>query len=402
MDIASVTGIRVVHGRTLDGYGVRALQVGRTADEVRQDLGIGIEHGIRNGAGRDAVAFLEKGKFGGGKGSTVDAAFGEGGIPLGTFLGIFFGPCGERVVPGGLVGGKLLAAFRKKGIGFGGYVEILRGIEAERFLGFDDAFGTDGRAVGFRGSGYGSGTLADYRFEHDEGGPAVLFGMGNEFFHFGIVVHVALQHLPAVGVITLAYVLGEGHVGAAVDADAVFVVQHDQFSEFEVTRKARSLGRDAFHEASFADERIGVMVNDGTVGGVEPGGEHRFGDCHADCRGNTLTERTGSGLDTRGVAVFGMAGTAGTDLSEIADVIEGNRIAGEVQDRIQKHRTVACGKDEAVAVLPGGIDRIVPENFPVENGGEFGGSQRKPGMARIGFLDCIHREAADREGYRIK
>ena len=54
----------------------------------------------------------------------------------------------------------------------------------------------------------------------------------------GIHISVALGHVlhvPAVGLIALQYVLGEGHIGAAIDGDAVVVVQGDQLAQLQVT-----------------------------------------------------------------------------------------------------------------------------------------------------------------------
>ena len=60
---------------------------------------------------------------------------------------------------------------------------------------------------------------------------------------------------------------------------------------------------------------IGEVVDDGIA---EARIEQPLGQSHADGVGETLTQRTGGGLDARRMAVFGMAGGLGAELAEVA------------------------------------------------------------------------------------
>src|SRR3546814_5587919 len=76
-----------------------------------------------------------------------------------------------------------------------------------------------------------------------------------------------------------------------------------------------------------------------------------LGDRHADRGGNTLAERAGGRLDARQHEILGVAGAWAAQLPEVADVVHRRpRVAGEVQQRINQHRTMASRQDEAVAV----------------------------------------------------
>src|SRR6185312_9309025 len=91
-----------------------------------------------------------------------------------------------------------------------------------------------------------------------------------------------------------------------------------------------------------------------------------------------LAQRAGGDLDAGGVAVLRMAGADAVELAEALDVVEADGgdaerlavpvdalYAGQVQHRIEQHAGVARREDEAVAVRPAGIGRVVaPEPGP--------------------------------------
>ena len=53
-------------------------------------------------------------------------------------------------------------------------------------------------------------------------------------------------------------------------------------------------------------------------------------------------------------------------------------------------------RDKAVAIRPQGIIRIIFQKLEPENHGEIGASHRHTGMAGIGLLNGVHRQASDR------
>ena len=68
----------------------------------------------------------------------------------------------------------------------------------------------------------------------------------------------------------------------------------------------------------------------------------------------------------------------------------------EMEQGVQQHRGVAGGEHEAVAVGPGGIARIVAEEPAPQHVRHRGQRHRRAGMSRLGRLDRVHRQRADR------
>ena len=90
MEVTAGALLRSVRGNALEGHGVRALQVGGTADEIGQRLGELVEGALGSGARRDFIVarvfrMLDRGESGG-----IYPAVGMGGIPGGAKLGISY------------------------------------------------------------------------------------------------------------------------------------------------------------------------------------------------------------------------------------------------------------------------------------------------------------------------
>ena len=86
------------------------------------------------------------------------------------------------------------------------------------------------------------------------------------------------------------------------------------------------------------------------------------------------------------------------ELAERLQVLDGQRVAGQVQQRVQQHRAVAVGDHEAVAVGPLRIAGVVAQVVAPQHFGDVGHAHRHAGVAGVGFLDRVHREGADRIG----
>jgi len=76
-----------------------------------------------------------------------------------------------------------------------------------------------------------------------------------------------------------------------------------------------------------------------------------------------LAERSGGRFDAGGIAVLGVARGLAVQLAEALQVIDRKVVAGEMQQSIDQHRTVAVGQHETVAIRPLRIGRIVPQVF---------------------------------------
>ena len=120
-----------------------------------------------------------------------------------------------------------------------------------------------------------------------------------------------------------------------------------------------------------------------------------LGEGHADRVGEPLPERAGRHLDARRVVVLGVAGRPAAPLAELAQVLERQVVAGEVEHGVLQDAGVPAGEDEAVAVGPLRVARVVAHDARPEHVGQRGqrhGGARVPGVGRFGR---VHGEAAD-------
>jgi len=124
-----------------------------------------------------------------------------------------------------------------------------------------------------------------------------------------------------------------------------------------------------------------MVGNDVVAGPVEGGGEPLFGDGHADAVGEALAERAGGGLDTGRVAVLGVAWGHAAVLAEVLELLEGEIVAGQVEQGIEEHGAVAGAEDEAVPVVPVGVGRVVAQMPAPEGQGSGGHAHGQAGVS---------------------
>ena len=80
-------------------------------------------------------------------------------------------------------------------------------------------------------------------------------------------------------------------------------------------------------------------------------------------------------------------------LAEVAQVVEGEAVAGEVEQRVEEHRRVAVGEHEPVAVGPVGRGGVVLHDPGEEHVGERCQRHRRAGVTRVRLLHRVHRRA---------
>jgi hypothetical protein len=119
---------------------------------------------------------------------------------------------------------------------------------------------------------------------------------------------------------------------------------------------------------------------------------------HASGVGEPLAERPGGGLDAERQVVLRVSRGLAAKLTEALDVSQRQRIAGQVQHRVQQHRAVAVREYEAVAVQPGRIGGVVAQVVAPQHLGNVGHTHRHAGMTGIGALYRVHGECADGVG----
>ena len=153
-----------------------------------------------------------------------------------------------------------------------------------------------------------------------------------------------------------------------------------------------------FHHAAIAQEHVGVVVYDVVAFTVELGCQDLFGQGEAHGVGDTLAEWASGGLDAWGVAIFGVARGAAVQLAETFEVIDGDVVAGQVQQRVDQHRAVAVGQHEAVAVGEFRVARVVLQVIAPKHFGDIRHAHGGTWVAAVGLLHGIHAEGTNGVG----
>ena len=121
-----------------------------------------------------------------------------------------------------------------------------------------------------------------------------------------MTVHIA-DNVPAISFETFRRIVGKPAFDIAIDGNAVVVVKGNQFVQLPRTGQRTGFMGNAFHQATVAEENVGVVIDDIETGLVEFFSQQLFSQCHADTVRNTLSKRTGCGIDTRGQVDFRMS-----------------------------------------------------------------------------------------------
>ncbi len=137
--------------------------------------------------------------------------------------------------------------------------------------------------------------------------------------------------------------------------------------------------------------------------------EPASGKRHADAVAAALPERAGRRLDARRQVIFRMARAFAAELTKVLDVVERHRglvealvfgidgfDAGQVQQGIEQHRSVAIRQHEAIAIWPNRVVGIEAQKLLPDRVAQRRQRHRRAGVARVGLLDRVHRQGADR------
>ena len=154
-----------------------------------------------------------------------------------------------------------------------------------------------------------------------------------------------------------------------------------------------------FHHATIAQKDIRIVIDDIETRLVEFGSQQFFSQRHTDRIGNPLSQRTCRRIDTGRDMHFRMTRRSGMELAELADIIHGKIVTCQMQQCVLQHRTMSVGQNEAVTIEPARIGRIMPVMPCPQRNSNFCHAHRHARMSGIGFLDCIHRQRADRVGH---
>ena len=423
VDVASAVEIGIALGRraqhldALPGGEVATGEVGRATQQFRQGRPQVVERALRGSTGGDVVGFHHRVHH-----QVVHDVFPVGrqhAAHAALQLGSLFGELGSIGIKGVLPAGMALGAHLS---GIPGRVQVGRDLEgrlgpAQGFAGGNDFLGTQRFAMGLGRAGPVGRTLADDGLADDDGGrkaqlahafavddrPASLApvarlrdGLGHGP---GIMAVDRVDDVPAIGSKALGHVLAVPALDVAVDGDAVVVVEHDELGQAPDGGQGAGLVRDAFHQAAVAGKHPGEVVDDVVAGAVELGSQQLLGQGHAHSIGQPLPQRTSGGLHTRRDTYLGVTRGLGMQLAEVLDVVDGEVIAGEMQQRVQQHRAVAVGEHEAVTVEPPRLGGIMLEVCAPQGHGDVGHAHGHARVAGAGLLDGVHGQHADGVGH---
>ena len=204
------------------------------------------------------------------------------------------------------------------------------------------------------------------------------------------------EHPPAIGLEPAPDVLGEGEGRLAIDGDVIVVVDQRDLAQPQVAGDRRGLAGDSLHHVAIAHESPDPMIDHRVPRPVEVLGQEPLGQGHPDRIADPLAEGTGGRFDAGSVPPLRVARCLRAPLPEIPDVVEAQRIPGQMEQAVEEHRRVAAGEDEAVAVGPVGVLRIVAEKFRPEDVGRRGQGHRRARVAGLSAFDRVHGQHAER------
>ena len=209
---------------------------------------------------------------------------------------------------------------------------------------------------------------------------------------------VDVLDVPAVGRVPGAHVLGLGDVRVVLDGDPVVVVQDDQVAELLVAGQRRHLVGDALLDVTVGGEGVDVVVERAGAGGgvgVEQAALAARRHRHAHRVAQALAERPRGDLHARGQPVLRVPRGDAAPRAKLLDVVEGDRVARQVQLDVQREAGMAAGEHEPVAARPLRVRRVVPQEALVEQVGRRGQAHRGAGVPRAGLLHRVHRKHPD-------
>ena len=201
--------------------------------------------------------------------------------------------------------------------------------------------------------------------------PLVAAASAKHAWIAGDVMAVELEHVPAEGSPLVGQRLQFHDVlHETVELDAVVV--HDGADVIDLVEGAEHGG---FPDLAFLDFAVAQHHIDAGRAAVHPQRE-----AHAQREGEAVAERTGGGLEHGEEAHVRVALVDGAELAQGVQLVFG-AVARFGQRGVEHRRGMALGKDEAVAVGPLGVGRIVPHGIEIERSDDIGGGERAARMA---------------------
>ncbi len=240
------------------------------------------------------------------------------------------------------------------------------------------------------------GAIADMAFDDDQGRHIIgsLEDIDRLRQPFCIVGVADPLHVPAIGQEARRDIVAEGQIGMPFDGDPVAVVDPAKVAQHLMAGERSRFARYALHHVAVAAYGINVVVEHRVIRPIEMLRQPAPGKRHADAVAAALAERPGGRLHSRRQVIFGMAGAFAAELPKPLDIVERDRgliemlilcidglHAGEMQQRVEQHRGMAIGKNEAIAVGPDRIIWIEAQKILPKRVGHRRQRHRRAGMA---------------------
>ena len=179
----------------------------------------------------------------------------------------------------------------------------------------------------------------------------------------GVVAVLDALGVPLVGVEPLEHVLAPGHARRSVELDVVVVPEVDQLAETQVSGQGRGLGRDALLEVAVGHDRVDAMVDQLVARPVElrrrvaaPRWPSRRRSRIPGRAARWSLRRPASGRTRDG------PGVREPHWRNDCEIVQGDVVAGQMEQRVEQHAGVPGRQDEAVAIRPVGLARGVAED----------------------------------------
>ena len=180
---------------------------------------------------------------------------------------------------------------------------------------------------------------------------------GSHLIEVVSVVHV--DGIPVHGTELAEHVLVIGLGEWTIARHVVGVIENREATKAELTSDGRGLHGHALLKVTITANGVGVMVDDVEARTVESVGEVCLGHGHTHGHREALPKRTRRSLDPRRMTVLGVTGAAAAQLTEGLEVIHGEIVTTQVEQGVEQHGCMTTRENEAVAVEPGRIGRVV-------------------------------------------
>ena len=264
---------------------------------------------------------------------------------------------------------------------------------AQRGAGAFDLLGAQWRAMAAAGAGLGRSPLADRRAGRNQAWPRIGLGRRQRRINAGEIMAIASHNMPAGGGEAPSHVFAGRQAHRAIDRNLVVVPDHVEAAQLQMARQRNRFLADAFHQAAIAGHNPGVVIDQRIAKhAVQVPLRHR----HAHRHRQALPQRPGGAFHARQLGGFRMTGAWGMPLAEALDVIQGRLlIAGQVQQRIDQHRTMAGRQHKAVPIRPARRLGIELQVIGEQHGRDIGHAHRHSRVAAVGSFHRIHSQRPD-------